>query len=131
MEALILGPGEGRVYRMGRLTAVFKADGDETQDRYALSEWWMEPGFEGVGAHLHAENDEVFHVLTGRAEILLGEVWHPVAAGTLVRIPRGMRHDFRNRSDSRAGLLNVFIPGGFEGAMPAIVQWFRDHPEAG
>jgi hypothetical protein len=27
-------------------------------------------------------------------------------------------------TDKEAGLLNFFIPGGFEREMPAIVKWF-------
>ena len=34
-------------------------------------------------------------------------------------------HDFENRTVLRAGALNVFIPGGFESNMPAIVERFR------
>jgi hypothetical protein len=41
-----------------------------------------------------------------------------------MRIPAGITHDFENRTDQRMGLLNVFIPGGFERKMPAIVDWF-------
>jgi hypothetical protein len=37
-------------------------------------------------------------------------------------------HDFENRSSSRAGLLNFSMPGGFEKDMPAIAQWFAEHP---
>lgn len=33
-----------------------------------------------------------------------------------------------NRASSRAGVLNLSIPGGFEAHMPAIVQWFAGHP---
>ena len=36
-------PGKGRTYAMGPVTAVFKADGDETRGRYSISEWWLEP----------------------------------------------------------------------------------------
>jgi mannose-6-phosphate isomerase-like protein (cupin superfamily) len=50
-------------------------------------------------------------------------------SGTLIRIPAGVTHDFENRTSQPAGLLNVFIPGGFEVHMPAIVQWFKDHAE--
>jgi hypothetical protein len=32
---------------------------------------------------------------------------------------------FENRTARRAGALNVFIPGGFESNMPAIVEWYR------
>lgn len=36
-------------------------------------------------------------------------------------------HDFRNPAEEEAGLLNVFVPGGFERNMPAIVEWFAEH----
>lgn len=39
---VILQPGEGRDWPMGRSRALFKADGDETRHRYAISEWWLE-----------------------------------------------------------------------------------------
>ena len=41
--SIFLKPGEGRAYEMGALRAVFKADGDETQNRFCVSEWWLEP----------------------------------------------------------------------------------------
>jgi hypothetical protein len=47
-----LAPGEGRGYDMGRIQAVFKADGAETAGRYSISEWWLEPNTTGPGAHL-------------------------------------------------------------------------------
>lgn len=33
-----------------------------------------------------------------------------------------------NRSDARAGVLNLSCPGGFEEDMPGIVEWFEQHP---
>ena len=36
-------------------------------------------------------------------------------------------HDFANRSGSKMGLLNFFIPGGFERNMPSIVKWFENN----
>jgi hypothetical protein len=44
-----------------------------------------------------------------------------------LRVPPGVTHDFENRSDHRAGMLNVYIPGGFEKDMPAVVEWFKEH----
>jgi hypothetical protein len=41
--AVFLPPGEGRSYPMGRIGAVFKADGAETREGYSISEWWLEP----------------------------------------------------------------------------------------
>jgi mannose-6-phosphate isomerase-like protein (cupin superfamily) len=124
---IVLGPEQGRTYDMGGLKAVFKADGEETGDGYAVSEWWMEPGFEGVGAHSHDANDEVFVVIEGAPSVLVGEEWLDLQPGAFVRVPATVIHDFRNGTDKRAGLLNVFIPGGFEPSMPSIAEWFATH----
>jgi len=59
---IFLPPGEGRSYPMGRISTVFKADGDETQNGYSISEWWLEPNTQGPGAHSHAE-DDIFYVI--------------------------------------------------------------------
>jgi mannose-6-phosphate isomerase-like protein (cupin superfamily) len=72
-------------------------------------------------------NDEVFYVLEGTASILIGEAWVDVGKGSFIRIPAGVTHDFENRTHARMGLLNVFIPGGFEQKMPAIVDWFEQN----
>ena len=130
-KPVILGLREGRRYALGKMEAVFKADGEESADAYSVSEWWMEPGSTGVGAHSHEANDEIFFVLEGKAEILVADQWREVSAGGMVIIPAGVTHDFRNLSDERAGLLNVFIPGGFEKNMPAIVDWFAEHGDSG
>lgn len=122
---LVLPKGEGRAYAMGKMRAVFKADEAETAERYSISEWWLEPGCDGPGAHSHEANDEIFYVLQGTADILAGDAWHRLAAGGFIRIPAGVIHDFRNSTDAVAGLLNVFIPGGFERNMPMIVDWFQ------
>ena len=66
-------------------------------------------------------------MLSGVASILAGEDWLEAPAGSFVRIPATVMHDFENRTDERVGLLNVFLPGGFEENMPSIVKWFADH----
>ncbi len=127
-ELLYLRPGEGRVYALGKMTAIFKADEEETHQRYSISEWWLDPHSTGPGAHLHEANDEIFYVLEGTAMILVGDQWLEAPKGSFLRIPAGTIHDFENRSGERAGLLNFFIPGGFEHNMPSIVEWFANNP---
>jgi mannose-6-phosphate isomerase-like protein (cupin superfamily) len=114
---------------MGKLTALFKADEAETRAAYSVSEWILQPGQGGVGAHKHDANDEIFVVLEGKPEILLGEAWGRFETGAFVRIPQGVMHDFRNPTDRPARLLNVFLPGGFERDMPMIVDWFAKNPD--
>jgi mannose-6-phosphate isomerase-like protein (cupin superfamily) len=124
---IVLQPGEGRPYPMGRISALFKADGDETRAAYSVSEWWLEPHTQGPGPHSH-EEDDVFYVLEGTMTFLLGDRWVDAPRGAFVLAPGGMTHDFQNRSSSRAGVLNFSIPGEFEESMPAIAEWFAEHP---
>lgn len=124
---VVLRPGQGRAYPMGRISAVFKADGDETASRYAVSEWWLEPRTQGPGKHAHDE-DDLFYVIEGTMSIFVGTEWVDAPKGSFVLIPGGVRHDFENRGDVRAGVLNFSTPGPFEPAMPAIAEWFANHP---
>ena len=126
--AIVLGPDEGRAYPMGRMRAVFKADEAETDCAYSISEWWLEPHTEGPGAHSHEAHDDVFYVIEGVMSFRLGDEWIDVPRGGFVRAAPGVTHDFANRSDARAGVLNLYVPGGFERDMPAIVDWFAKNP---
>jgi mannose-6-phosphate isomerase-like protein (cupin superfamily) len=124
---IFLPPGEGRSYPMGRISAVFKADGDETQKGYSISEWWIEPNTQGPGVHSHAE-DDIFYVIEGTMSFLIGDRWIDAPKGSFVLAPGGMTHDFENRSSNRAGVLNFSLKGDFERNMPAISKWFSENP---
>jgi quercetin dioxygenase-like cupin family protein len=125
-EVIFLPPEGGRSYQAGPMRAVFKADGEETGNRYCVSEWWLDAGDPGPGPHSHEDNTEIFYVIEGTMSFLAGEDWIEAPAGSFLRIPAGITHDFENRSPERAGALNVFIPGGFEETMPAIVDYFAE-----
>ena len=107
------------------MRAVFKADGVETADAYSISEWTLEPGSPGPGPHHHDANDDVFFVLAGVATFVLDGEEITAGPGSFVRVPPGVEHDYRNDSASDVRLLNLYIPGGFEQEMPAIVEWFE------
>jgi len=126
-DPVVLGPGEGRTYPMGRISAVFKAGGAETGAAYSVSEWWLEPHTRGPGAHSHPE-DDAFYVLAGTISVLVGDDWVEASAGSFVLVPGNVVHDFENRGAKRAGVLNVSTPGDFETRMPGIAQWWREHP---
>ena len=111
---------------MGPIGARFLADGDETAGAYSVAEWWLDANTKGPGAHAHPE-DDVFFVLEGTMTFLVGDDWIEAPAGTFVLAPGGVRHDFENRSDARACVLN-FFPGVFEPHMPGIAAWFAEHP---
>lgn len=116
---LVVRPGEGRRYAMGRMQAVFKADRAETAHGYSLSEWWLEPRTRLPGPHAHPE-DHVFYVIEGTLNVLVGEEWVQAPRGSYVLIPGGTPHAFENREAAPAGFIAFTVPGGFEEDMPGI-----------
>ena len=125
---IVLQPGEGRAYAMGAMSAVFKADEAETGATYSISEWFLEPHSSGPGPHSHADHDDIFYVIEGTMSLLVGDEWIDAGVGSFVRAAAGVTHDFANRTDKRAGVLNIYVPGGFERDMAGIVDWFANQP---
>jgi quercetin dioxygenase-like cupin family protein len=124
---IVLPPGGGRHYDMPGIRATFKADGAETADLYSISTWRLEPHCTGPGAHSHPE-DDVFVVTEGVMSLFVGGEWVDAPVGTFVLVPGGATHDFQNRSDGPATVLNISAPGAFESSMPGIAEWFAENP---
>lgn len=121
--ASIIAPDQGRRYPMGRMRAVFKADGAETGGRYSLSEWWLEPRTLGPTAHEHAD-DHVFYVIAGTLSVKLADgAWSSAPRGSYVLIPAGVAHAFENQGDEPVGFISFNVPGGFEEKMEGIAAW--------
>ncbi|MFN7973341.1 MAG: cupin domain-containing protein [Acidobacteriota bacterium] len=124
---VFLLPGEGRGFPMGRISSVFKAGANETANAYSISEWFVDPHTTGPGPHNHPE-DDVFYIIEGTMSVFVGDRWFDAPRGSLVIIPGGTTHDFENRGDVRAGLLNLKMDGAFEEHLSGIAQWFRENP---
>lgn len=124
---LIIPPDQGRRYEMGRMRAVFFADEAETDSRYSISEWWLEPRTKGPGAHSH-EADHIFYVLAGTVSLVLDGERTEARRGTYVLIPAGVLHDFDNHGAEECGFISINMPAGFEQMMPQLVKWFRENP---
>ena len=108
-KPIVLGPGEGRTYPMGRIDAVFKADGAETGAGYSISEWWLEPHTAGPGPHSHPE-DDMFYVIAGTMSVLVGDRVDARRRG-FVRAHSRRHHarfrESRRRARGRAQLLRA------------------------
>jgi mannose-6-phosphate isomerase-like protein (cupin superfamily) len=116
-ETIILPPGGGRTYTIEAMHGVFKAD----EQAYCASEWFVEPGGSGAGAHSHEAQDEIFLVTEGTMWLLADDDWVEAPTGIFLRIPAGVTHDFENRGAQRATAFNVFIPGG--GFEAGFARW--------
>jgi mannose-6-phosphate isomerase-like protein (cupin superfamily) len=58
------------------------------------------------------EQEEVYFLVTGRAEMCLGEERCELRAGQAVYIPSGVYHQLTNLGKEPATMLYVYAPGG-------------------
>src|SRR5713101_3935395 len=70
--------------------------------------------------HFHAE-DEIFHILEGTVTFSIdGDVFN-ASVGSIVVIPAGAHHAWRNRSNAPIRMSTFFSPGGVEELYPKLV----------
>jgi len=128
LHSLVVSPADGRMYSMGRMSAIFKADLDETDSALSVSEWWLDPKTEGPHIHKHPEA-HLFNIIDGTLSVFLdGRGWVAAEKGSYIYIPGGIDHGFENRSDRKVGFMSINTPGGFEKSMPEIVKYFENAP---
>ncbi|QFU92170.1 cupin domain-containing protein [Amycolatopsis sp. YIM 10] len=68
-------------------------------------------GAAGAKTHYHAKSTELFYVLDGVAEFVLGDEHATVSGGDLVIVPPGLPHAFGAAPGHPADLLVVLTPG--------------------
>jgi len=135
---ILLGPGEGEtISDRAERNVVVKCDHelvDVTWTRY-------EPGERGPDPHIHRQHADAWYVLEGELTFGVGpggEKLHRAPAGTVVLVPAGVIHTFRNDGPATARFLNVHAPSmGFAESLRHAVagtgfQWDSfDPPEDG
>ncbi|MBD1877497.1 MULTISPECIES: cupin domain-containing protein [unclassified Coleofasciculus] len=112
IKEIVLAPGEGRHLTIGNSEATFKAVGADTHGNLGLFEFSLEPDGTGAQPHIHRQMEEMFYVLEGEVEILVGDRTVKGQPGAFVLVPRGTPHGFANHSTKPAKLLIMFCPGG-------------------
>jgi len=60
--------------------------------------------------HAHADNDKVYHVLTGTCRIRVGDRTESLSAGKIAVAPAGMVHGLHNDSEQRTTLMVIMAP---------------------
>lgn len=75
----------------------------------------------GTPLHIHRE-DEVFHVLEGILTFDVAGKRFEAMPGTLVVVPAGVPHAWRNFGDKPTRSMVVFTPGGVETLFPQLAN---------
>ncbi|NLO70292.1 MAG: cupin domain-containing protein [Porphyromonadaceae bacterium] len=120
---------ESRTNNLGKMTAMFITDGEETNNECNVSEWWLEPEMKGPHAHQHNDKIHVMYILEGTVSFQINDKWSNAEKGTFVRIPKNTLHTFANRTKKKAGFLKIEFPSGSEKEMPSTMKWFEENEE--
>jgi len=90
-----VGPGEGRLLRALASQLEIKA-GEDAGLRFGIFRSTFPPGAGMPFLHVHRSADEAFCILRGEAQFVLGAQEIRARAGSVVLIPAGVPHCFRN-----------------------------------
>ena len=88
--------------------------GEDTGGKYCLIEAGLAPGM-GVPRHTHTREDEVYYVLSGELEVIVGDEVFILREGDTLIAPRDIPHQLRNSGHIENHYLLMFSPSGFEG----------------
>jgi quercetin dioxygenase-like cupin family protein len=117
-KVVVIAPDAGRNFSAFGSTAQFKLDGTHTAGRLCLGLAVTPPG-SGPPPHVHRTDDELFIVVEGQLEVWSDAGWMPAPAGSVVYLPRGSRHTFRNAGATPSRHWVLTTPSGFD-------EFYRD-----
>lgn len=103
--------------------------GADTGGAYCLLEVALAPGM-SVPRHTHTREDEVYFVLAGELEVVVGEETFILKAGDTLMAPRNIPHQLRNSGKIENHYLLVFSPSGFEEFLKATAVPAPDYAAA-
>lgn len=75
---------------------------------------------------MHSREEEAFYIVRGELIFRAGDREVTASAGTLINVPRGTKHRFRNETADDAEMTFWFAPAGIEG----LFREFGERPQA-
>lgn len=78
--------------------------------KQSLAEARLAPGAATVPHH-HAVTEEIYYILSGAADMTLGDETRTVGPGDAIAIPPGVRHTIRNTGPAELVFLCTCAPG--------------------
>lgn len=114
LAPLVVREGEGVRIEGDDFCGLLRLDAPSTGGAFVLLQALAECG-QGAAPHVHAREDEVWHVLEGRFRVQVGPQVCDAVAGDTLWAPRDVPHSWHCLSDQVGRLLIINAPGaGFE-----------------
>ena len=110
--------GEGKSYKLGRMTMTFKTTAGPDWNAYTVCEA-IEPPESGAGYHRHLTYDETFIICEGRYDFRLDGDVLKLGPGDVVFVPTGTPHGFVSTGPEVGRQIIISSPGGIFDAMIA------------
>jgi len=120
MQPTHFPPGDGRTFKIGRMTMTFKTTAGESWNAYTVCEA-VEPPESGAGYHRHPTYDETFIICEGHYDFRLDGSLLKLGPGDVVFVPRGTPHGFVSTGPEVGRQIIISSPGGVFDAMIAEV----------
>jgi len=117
MLANIVKRGQGKTIQLGPTTMAVKEDGSFTRQSLSILEVLVSPKTQLPPQHIHRSCEELFYILEGEIEFVVGQDVVTASAGDLVTIPIGAPHTYRNTTDYPSRLLILHTD-------PSMVNFF-------
>jgi quercetin dioxygenase-like cupin family protein len=106
---MIIAPGDGRHLTAASTRPTVKVGPHLGSRLLGLLESELPPGA-GFPGHVHEEYEEIFYVLEGEIEYLIGDQWATAHKGYTVFVPAGTAHGFRNPGQDTCRHLAIASP---------------------
>jgi mannose-6-phosphate isomerase-like protein (cupin superfamily) len=107
-----LDAGQGAAHWFFGSLVTVKAASEQTDNRYALTEFVNPPAFASP-RHVHHDEHEAFYILEGSAEVHCGNESFHAGPGSFVMLPKGIPHWHQVSNDMPLRCL-VLTTGQFE-----------------
>jgi quercetin dioxygenase-like cupin family protein len=128
VTAGVVRTGQGDQFELGGHTFTFKCLAQETGGGAFI---WLVQSAPGavIPLHIHRVEDELVYMIDGQLEATLGDQKHSLAAGDLLKMPKGLAHSIRVLGGAAATTLWTALPAGkMEGFFRALSELPTDRP---
>ncbi len=110
-DAVVVREADAEVLGLASLSTRLLADSKATGGALSVMRTTMGEGTEGARPHMHSKSAELFYLLDGNLQILIGDRVIIAGKGDLVVVPPAMAHAFATAPGCAADFLIVLTPG--------------------
>jgi mannose-6-phosphate isomerase-like protein (cupin superfamily) len=128
-EPIVSLPGDGqKITAANGIEISVKAKAHQTNGHWSMIEYLLPHSLPGPPPHFHKKTQEMFYILEGSLQFVLDDKIIDAPSSTLVVVPEGSVHTFRNISKENVRFQVWFSPGGLEQYFIDVEELIRNEP---